>query len=136
MIETSGGTGLIGAGHCVLLELCTPEQPAVTVFKNPDQIELLYADLDDNRAGLDIAGGRRWGTFGHVSGALHEAGFTADGGLHDTLSGHPCNDLARHAINAATGLSALEAGATGWVSGIVPTATASRQIDRSRALWR
>ncbi|MFF4759737.1 hypothetical protein [Streptomyces sp. NPDC001292] len=134
VIETNGNTGLIGAGHCVLLELCTPEQFAMTVFKNPNRLEMLYADLDDNWAGLDITSGRRWGTLGHVAGALHEAGFTADGGLHDTLSGYPYNDLARHAITAITGLDTLEVGATGWVSGIVPTATALQQIDRSRAL--
>ncbi|MFD4974728.1 hypothetical protein [Streptomyces sp. NPDC058424] len=134
VMETNGNTGLIGAGHCVLLELCTPEQPAMTVFKNPNRLEMLYADLDDNWAGLDITSGRRWGTLGHVTGALYEAGFTADGGLHDTLSGYPYNDLARHAITAITGLDTLEVVATGWVSGIVPTTTALQQIDRSRAL--
>ncbi|MFB7577097.1 hypothetical protein [Streptomyces sp. NPDC056165] len=105
----------------------------MTVFKNPNRLELLYADLDDNWAGLDITSGRRWGTLGHVSGALHEAGFTADGGLHDTLSGYPYNELARHAINAATGLGTLEVVATGWVSGIVPTATA---LHRTRRISR
>ncbi|MEV5011942.1 hypothetical protein [Streptomyces sp. NPDC055692] len=133
VIETNGSTALIGAGHCVLLELCTAGQPAMTVFKNPNRLELLYADLDDNWAGLDITSGRRWGTLGHVSGALHEAGFTADGGLHDTLSGYPYNELARHAINAATGLGTLEVVATGWVSGSVPTATA---LHRARRISR
>ncbi|WP_030546927.1 hypothetical protein [Streptomyces albus] len=136
VIETNGSTGLIGAGRCVLLELCTPEQPATTVFKNPDGLELLYADLNDNRAGLDITSGRRWGAFGHVSGALHAAGFTAHGSLHDTLSDRSYNDLARRAITAVTDLRTLKAGTTGWVSGVVPTGTALQQTDRSRALSR
>ncbi|MFP8960842.1 hypothetical protein ACLIYP_09795 [Streptomyces nanhaiensis] len=137
IVETSGHTGFVGAERSVLLELCGDGFPAMTVFKNPNRLELLYADLDDRWGGMALDSGIRWGEMSPpVSAALTAAGFLPDGqGVSTEIPGRAYDDLARRAVTAATGVSLEDVGtAGGWVSGIVPAKTAAAQVSRSRSL--
>lgn len=137
IIETSGYTGFVGAERSVLLELCSAECPAMTVFKNPNRLELLYADLDDRWGGMALDSGIRWGEMGPpVSAVLTAAGFLSDGhGISTEIAGRAYNDLAQRAIVAATGVSLNDVEAAGgWASGIVLAETAATQFSRSGSL--
>ncbi|MFD7259060.1 hypothetical protein [Streptomyces sp. NPDC059874] len=137
VVETSGYTGLVGAERSVLLELCSAEHPAMTVFKNPNRLELLYADLDDGWGGMALDSGIRWGEMSPpVSAALTAAGFLPDGqGISTEIADRAYNDLAQRAIAATTGVSLDDVEtAGGWAAGTVLAETAATQVSRSRSL--